>query len=100
VENLAVLDILQQKIVFIHTSSGEIEYTIEQVGYADGLQIDKANGYLYWTDMGPNRNGEDFLLPDGAIYRSKLDGSARELLIGKRTADRQWSNMYSKTITA
>jgi sugar lactone lactonase YvrE len=82
VEKLAVLDAFQQKVVFIHTSTGEIEYTIEQVGHADGLQMDKANGYLYWTDMGPNRNGEDFLHPDGAIYRSKLDGSARELLIG------------------
>ena len=38
--------------------------------------------YLYWTDMGPNRNGEDFLSPDGAIYRSKIDGSEKELLIG------------------
>ena len=46
-EKLAVLDAFQQKVVFIHTSTGEIEYTIEQVGHADGLQMDKANGYLY-----------------------------------------------------
>lgn len=81
-EKLAVLDAFQQKIVFIHTTNGEIEYTIENVGHADGLEIDKAKKYLYWTDMGSNRNGEDFPSPDGAIYRSKLDGSEKELLIG------------------
>lgn len=86
---------LFNKTVFIHTSTGEIEYTIEQVGNADGLQMDKANGYLYWTDI---KTKPQWRKTSNTPRRCNLPfktGWQR-----RRTADRQWSNMYSKTITA
>lgn len=80
--NLAILDIFNQQIITFDKNTGQIKTIIEDIGYGDGIQVDTTNGFFYWTDMGAYREGEDFLHPDGAIYRSKLDGSDKLKILG------------------
>lgn len=80
--HIAILDAYKQQIAIVEISTGKVKNIIENVGHADGIQIDIENNYIYWTDMGPERNGEDFLEPDGAIYRCKFDGREKQKLIG------------------
>ncbi|KAM6504705.1 hypothetical protein FSOLCH5_015206 [Fusarium solani] len=42
----------------------------------DGITIDRDNGFMYWTNMGPTFN-----LNDGSIERSRLDGSERATIV-------------------
>jgi hypothetical protein len=46
-------------------------------GTPDGIQIDTAQGLVYWTNM-----GADFHMDDGTLEAARLDGSGRRLLIG------------------
>lgn len=81
-KKLAILDAFQQQIVILNINTAQVETIIHDIGHGDGIQIDIDNGYFYWTDMGPNRDGEDFLHADGAIFRSKLDGSEKQKILG------------------
>jgi DNA-binding beta-propeller fold protein YncE len=54
-------------------------------GTPDGVQVDRAKGYIFWTNMGEVTTGEDFDAADGTIERARLDGSERTLLIGNGT---------------
>jgi sugar lactone lactonase YvrE len=44
--------------------------------HPDGIAIDAAGGYIYWTNM-----GRDFKQADGSIERCKLDGSERRTIV-------------------
>lgn len=46
-------------------------------GTPDGLWIDKAEGRLYWTNM-----GKDYAAADGTINTARLDGRDHKTLIG------------------
>lgn len=81
-DRLALLDVYKSQLVVIERSSGKVVLTVEGVGHPDGIQADVANGYFYWTDMGPHRIGEDFFEPDGSIRRCRLDGTEMTLLVG------------------
>ncbi|KUR79846.1 hypothetical protein [Novosphingobium sp. FSW06-99] len=41
----------------------------------DGIAIDAANRYIFWTSMGTSHEGEDFFANDGSVGRMDLDGS-------------------------
>ncbi|MBS47072.1 MAG: hypothetical protein CMN60_04950 [Sphingobium sp.] len=79
---LALLDVYKRQLVVIERGSGKVLLTVENVGHPDGIQVDAAKGYFYWTDMGPHREGEDFFEPDGTIRRCRLDGTENTQLVG------------------
>ncbi|MBB2199576.1 MAG: hypothetical protein ABF479_02025 [Gluconacetobacter sp.] len=79
---LALLDVFGGHVTVIDVASGEAVLNVDGAGHPDGIQVDVSAGYLYWTDMGAEREGEDFLAPDGRIMRCKLDGSGSTELVG------------------
>ncbi|KAM0546760.1 hypothetical protein ACHAPJ_010688 [Fusarium lateritium] len=48
----------------------------EMTTMPDGITIDRGNGFMYWTNMGPT-----FKHNDGSIERSRLDGSERSTIV-------------------
>mgnify|MGYP003366053189 FL=1 len=79
---LALLDVFGGHVTVIDVASGEVVLNVDGAGHPDGIQVDVSAGYIYWTDMGAEREGEDFLAPDGRIMRCKLDGSGSTELVG------------------
>ena len=79
---LALLDVFGGHVTVIDVASGEAVLNVDGAGHPDGIQVDVSAGYIYWTDMGAEREGEDFLAPDGRIMRCKLDGSGSTELVG------------------
>jgi hypothetical protein len=61
------------------TPDGSQSITVisDMVGTPDGIVVDIARNTIYWTNM-----GSDFDAADGTIECTKLDGSARRILIG------------------
>ncbi|GAJ30346.1 SMP-30/gluconolactonase/LRE family protein [Acidomonas methanolica] len=82
---LALLDVFGGHVTVIDLASGETVLNIDGAGHPDGIQVDVSADSLYWTDMGAEREGEDFLAPDGRIMRCKLDGSGSTELVGGGT---------------
>jgi hypothetical protein len=80
---IALLDIYANSLIVLDRLSGEIIYTLSEVGFPDGVQVDVANGYFYWTDMGAHRIGEAFPDADGRVLRCRIDGSDRTVLVGE-----------------
>lgn len=71
---LVLLDVNKQHLEVVSRDSGELLLRVDDIGYPDGVQVDTENGYFYWTDMGPDRQVEDFFSADGSVWRSDLNG--------------------------
>jgi hypothetical protein len=72
---LFVLDLSGSRICSLHPDGSNQKTLVTGCRLPDGLAVDWAAGYIYWTNMGvPYRN-------DGSIERADLDGSNRRFII-------------------
>ncbi len=72
---LFVLDLRGGRIVCLRPDGSDPITLVTGCRLPDGLAVDSAAGYLYWTNMGiPHRN-------DGSIERADLDGGNRRFII-------------------
>ena len=73
--HLLVLDLSGGRIFSLKPDGSEPRTLLTGCRLPDGLAVDSAAGYIYWTNMGvPHRN-------DGSIERADLDGGNRRLII-------------------
>jgi hypothetical protein len=73
--SLFLLDVSCGRIFLLNTDGSEPRTVLTGCRLPDGLAIDAAAGYIYWTNMGiPHRN-------DGSIERADLDGGNRRFII-------------------
>lgn len=91
-ENLLALHPGGRRILKIDVATGDSTVLIDNVVESpDGIVIDPAREYLYWTNMGtpglpegrkPTSDADlDFHRSDGSIERAALDGSGRTYLL-------------------
>ncbi len=74
-ERLLVLDLRGVRIFSINPNGSDPKTLVTGCRLPDGLVVDSAAGYIYWTNMGvPHRN-------DGSIERADLDGGNRRFII-------------------
>jgi hypothetical protein len=72
---LFVLDLSGGRVFSLNSDGSDPKTLVTGCRLPDGLAIDSAAGYLYWTNMGvPHRN-------DGSIERADLDGGNRRFII-------------------
>ncbi len=72
---LFVLELSGGRVFSLNTDGSDPETLVTGCRLPDGLAIDSAAGYIYWTNMGvPHRN-------DGSIERADLDGGNRRFII-------------------
>ena len=72
---LFVLDVSGGRIFSLNADGSDSRTLVTGCRLPDGLAVDSAAGYLYWTNMGvPHRN-------DGSIERADLDGGNRRFII-------------------
>jgi len=68
---LFVLDLSGGRIFSINPDGSDQKTLVTGCRLPDGLVVDLASGYIYWTNMGvPHKN-------DGSIERADLDGGNR-----------------------
>lgn len=73
---LFFLDLSGGRIVTVHTDGSEPRTLVSGIaGHPDGIIVDAAGGYLYWTNMG------DPAADDGSIERVDLDGGSRTTVV-------------------
>ncbi|HEY4147596.1 MAG TPA: hypothetical protein VGM41_01640 [Chitinophagaceae bacterium] len=59
-----------------------MKIVLDGVGAVDGIVVDAAKRYMYWTNMGVNTpNTERFELNDGSIERADFDGTNRKVIV-------------------
>jgi hypothetical protein len=72
---LFVLDLSGGRIFSLDPDGSDPKTLVTGCRLPDGLAVDSAAGYIYWTNMGvPHRN-------DGSIERADLDGGNRRFII-------------------
>ena len=72
---LFLLDQSGARIFSLHTDGSHPQTLVTGCRLPDGLVVDPAGGYIYWTNMGvPHRN-------DGSIERADLDGGNRRFIV-------------------
>jgi hypothetical protein len=72
---LFVLDLGGGRIFSMNPDGSESKTLVTGCRLPDGLAVDSAAGYIYWTNMGvPHKN-------DGSIERADLDGGNRRFII-------------------
>ena len=72
---LFVLDLSRGRVLSLEPDGSDPKTLITGCRLPDGLAVDSAAGYIYWTNMGiPHRN-------DGSIERADLDGGNRRFII-------------------
>jgi hypothetical protein len=72
---LFVLDLSGGRIFSLNPDGSNPRTLVTGCRLPDGLAVDAAAGYIYWTNMGvPHRN-------DGSIERADLDGGNRRFII-------------------
>jgi hypothetical protein len=72
---LFVLDLRGGRVFSLDPDGSDPRTLITGCRLPDGLAVDSAAGYIYWTNMGvPHRN-------DGSIERADLDGGNRRIII-------------------
>ena len=72
---LFVLDLSGGRIFSLNPDGSDPKTLVTGCRLPDGLAIDSAAGYIYWTNMGiPHKN-------DGSIERADLDGGNRQFII-------------------
>jgi hypothetical protein len=70
------------RLVAIPPEGGEIDVLGSDLGVApDGIAVDPVGRHLFWTYMGSERQGEDFLTNDGSIERVDFDGGNRTMIV-------------------
>ncbi|EJB8462861.1 hypothetical protein MW336_000325 [Acinetobacter baumannii] len=81
---LFVLQADPARICSLDLITGVMEVILNiESGIPDGIQIDKVGRKIYWTSMGARpKQGEAFILPDGAIECCNLDGTEHLKIIG------------------
>lgn len=79
INTLYILQIKNPSIGKINLIDNSVEVILDNLKTGgDGIQIDRKNGVVYWTNM-----GEDLSKSDGSIESMNLDGTNRKLLIGE-----------------
>jgi hypothetical protein len=72
---LFVLDLSAGRIFSLNPDGSDSKTLVTGCRLPDGLAVDSAAGYIYWTNMGvPHKN-------DGSIERADLDGGNRRFII-------------------
>ena len=72
---LFVLDLSGGRVFSLNPDGSDPKTLVTRCRLPDGLAVDWAAGYIYWTNMGiPHRN-------DGSIERTDLDGGNRRFII-------------------
>jgi len=72
---LFVLDLSGGRIFSLNPDGSDSKTLVTGCRLPDGLAVDLAAGYIYWTNMGvPHKN-------DGSIERADLDGGNRRFII-------------------
>ena len=72
---LFVLDLSGGRVFSLNPDGSDPKTLVTGCRLPDGLAVDWAAGYIYWTNMGvPHRN-------DGSIERADLDGGNRRFII-------------------
>ena len=72
---LFVLDLSGGRIFSLNPDGSDSKTLVTGCRLPDGLAVDSAAGYIYWTNMGvPHKN-------DGSIERADLDGGNRRCII-------------------
>jgi hypothetical protein len=72
---LFVLDLSGGRVFSLNPDGSDSKTLVTGCRLPDGLAIDSAAGYMYWTNMGvPHRN-------DGSVERADLDGGNRKFII-------------------
>jgi hypothetical protein len=72
---LFVLDLSGGRVFSINPDGSQLKTLVTGCRLPDGLVLDPAAGYVYWTNMGvPSRN-------DGSIERADLDGGNRRIIV-------------------
>jgi hypothetical protein len=72
---LLVLDLSGGRIFALNPNGADPKTLVTGCRLPDGLAVDSAAGYIYWSNMGvPHRN-------DGSIERADLDGGNRRFII-------------------
>ena len=72
---LFVLELSGNRIHVMNPDGSDQRTIVEDCRLPDGIVVDAAAGYIYWTNMGvPSRN-------DGSIERADLDGGNRTIII-------------------
>jgi hypothetical protein len=72
---LFVLDLSGGRIFSLNPDGSNPNTLLTGCRLPDGLAVDLAEGYIYWTNMGvPHRN-------DGSIERADLDGANRRFIV-------------------
>ena len=72
---LFVLDLSGGRVFSLNPDGSDAKTLVTRCRLPDGLAVDWAAGYIYWTNMGiPHRN-------DGSIERTDLDGGNRRFII-------------------
>jgi hypothetical protein len=74
---LFVLDLSGGRIFSLNPDGSDSKTLVTGCRLPDGLAVDSAAGYIYWTNMGiPHKN-------DGSIERADLDGGNRRFIIAE-----------------
>ncbi|CCE79181.1 Piso0_001228 [Millerozyma farinosa CBS 7064] len=81
-DTIIYLNLFESKIVFADKNSYETLWEIKDAGATDGIQVDEANGKIYWTDMGRYWVGDVLPKNDGAVWKADIDGKNKTLLVG------------------
>ena len=72
---LLVLDLSGGRIFSLNPNGSDPKTLVTGCRLPDGLAVDSAAGYIYWTNMGiPHKN-------DGSVERADLDGGNRRFII-------------------
>ncbi|GAB3655609.1 hypothetical protein GCM10027589_14870 [Actinocorallia lasiicapitis] len=75
-DRLLVLDMKYRRVLSVRTDGTDVVDLVTGLdAFPDGIAIDPAAGYMYWTNM-----GHDFNANDGFISRARLDGSEQTVL--------------------
>src|SRR6266853_1188432 len=103
---LFVLDLSSGRVYSLNPDGSQPKTLVTGCRLPDGLAVDSAAGYIYWTNMGvPHRN-------DGSIERADLGGGNRRFIIpeggtftpkqlhlDKKTGKLYWSDREGMRVT-
>src|SRR5262249_41565496 len=74
-DRLFVLDLSGGRVLSMNADGPGARPLVTGCRNPDGIAVDAAAGYIYWTNMGvPTRN-------DGSIERADLDGRNRRFIV-------------------
>jgi DNA-binding beta-propeller fold protein YncE len=75
VGRLILLDLSDNRVVSLNSDGSDRKVIVTECRYPDGVAVDVAAGYVYWSNMGnPKKN-------DGSIECADLDGRNRKTIV-------------------